>query len=168
MLEKFYNDKQTFAFPFQIMVFLSRISLIKNTRDNNPDAIIVMERSPYTDRHVFVQMLYDSGMIDEICMKIYTMWFDHFIKEYQINKIIYVNTQPMKCKERVDIRSRIGEDKIAQEYLVNCDTYHNQMISKFDPKMVLNINGNQDYDNDGKIINEWINYLNDNLFNIIH
>ena len=167
MLEKFYDDKEKYSFPFQIMAYISRLSLLKEARDNNPDAIIISERSLHTDKHVFAQMLYDSDMIEEACMKIYLTWFDHFVKDFEIEKVIYVDATPEKCKSRVDIRHRQGEDKIALEYLQDCDKYHKQMLTKFNDNMVHIIDGNIDHDAEGVIVNSWINEIYEKVINPI-
>ena len=60
MLQKFYADQEKYSFSFQMMAYISRLSLLKDTIENNPDAIIITERSLMTDRHVFAKMLYDS------------------------------------------------------------------------------------------------------------
>ena len=108
MLEKFYSDQKKYSFSFQMMAYISRLSLLKQAQDENPNAIIITERSLYTDKYVFAQMLYDNGNIDETDMKIYITWFDHFIKEFTIAKIIYVKTDPTICNKRVLQRGRGG------------------------------------------------------------
>jgi len=60
MLAKFYQDQPRYAFSFQMMAYISRLALLKKTCDENPNAIIVTERSLYTDKHVFAKMLYDT------------------------------------------------------------------------------------------------------------
>lgn len=164
MLEKFYADKETYSFPFQIMAYISRLSLLKEARDKYPNHIIVTERSLNTDKHVFAQMLYDARLIEEACMKIYLTWFDHFIDDFDVSKIIYVDATPEKCKERVDIRHRQGEDKIALEYLTDCDKYHKKMLKEFDDNMLYTIDGNLDHDKDGKIITSWVIDIHEKIF----
>ena len=42
MLQKFYNDQDKYAFAFQIMAFTTRLKLIKDTINQNPDAKIIL------------------------------------------------------------------------------------------------------------------------------
>lgn len=47
MLMKFYADQEKYSFAFQMMAYISRLSLIKETIRENPSAIIISERSLY-------------------------------------------------------------------------------------------------------------------------
>ena len=58
-IQKFYHDNEKFAFPFQMMTYISRLTLLKQALKYDYD-IIFTERSMYTDKHVFAQMLYDN------------------------------------------------------------------------------------------------------------
>ena len=106
MLEKFYKNQDRYAFSFQMMAYISRLALLKKTRDENPSAIIVTERSLFTDRHVFAKMLYDTKQIEEAEYKIYLRWFDTFTNEYPIDKVVYVKTEPPTCLGRIVKRNR--------------------------------------------------------------
>jgi deoxyadenosine/deoxycytidine kinase len=145
ILQKFYADQKTYSFSFQMMAYISRLSLLKDTIQNNPNAIIITERSLVTDKMVFAKMLYDSGHIQHIEYQIYLKWFECFAKDYPINKVIYVNSSPEVCYERIDERSRLGEDKIPLSYLTTCDLYHKNMIAYFSENeniSVLELDGN--------------------------
>jgi deoxyadenosine/deoxycytidine kinase len=143
ILQKFYGDQHKYAFSFQMMAYISRLSLLKHTIRENPTAVIITERSIFTDREVFAKMLYDEGKIEEVNYQIYLKWFDEFIEDIPIAGLIYVNTTPEKSKERVNIRSRVGED-IPLEYLQKCHDYHENWITKLD-KPVHVFNGNIDF-----------------------
>ena len=43
------------AFPFQMMAYISRLSLLKNAIRENPDSIIICERCLQTDKYVFAK-----------------------------------------------------------------------------------------------------------------
>lgn len=144
ILEKFYADQDKYAFSFQMMAYISRIALLKDTIEKNPNAIIITERCTDTDRHVFAKMLYDSGKIEDVNYTIYLKWYEHFIKDLQITGYIYVHTDATTCYERIKQRNRTGENGIPLEYLEKCHDYHeNWLVSKTN-KLVLN--GNHDID----------------------
>ena len=63
------------------MAYISRLAILKKAVDENPGAIIVTERSLYTDRYVFAKMLYDSGNIEEVDYLIYMKWFQNSMIE---------------------------------------------------------------------------------------
>ena len=84
ILEKFYADQPKYAFSFQMMAYISRLSLLKRVIKENPTAILITERSVFTDKEVFAKMLYDEGKIEEVNYQIYLKWFDEFIEDIPI------------------------------------------------------------------------------------
>ena len=143
ILEKFYADQHKYAFSFQMMAYISRLALLRNIVRENPDAIIITERSVFTDREVFAKMLYDEGKIEDVDYQIYLKWFDEFIEEIPITGLIYVTTTPEKSKQRVDLRARVGES-IPLPYLQRCHDYHESWIKNI-KKQVCLFNGNVDF-----------------------
>ena len=143
ILEKFYANQHKYAFSFQMMAYISRLALLRNIVRENPDAIIITERSVFTDREVFAKMLYDEGKIEEVDYQIYLKWFDEFIEEIPVTGLIYVTTTPEKSKERVDLRARAGES-IPLSYLQRCHNYHESWIKNI-KKQVCLFNGNVDF-----------------------
>lgn len=143
ILEKFYANQHKYAFSFQMMAYISRLALLRNIVRENPDAIIITERSVFTDREVFAKMLYDEGKIEEVDYQIYLKWFDEFIEEIPVTGLIYVTTTPEKSKERVDLRARAGES-IPLSYLQRCHNYHETWIKNI-KKQVCLFNGNVDF-----------------------
>ncbi len=128
ILEKFYADQLKYSFSFQIMAYISRLAILKKTIEENPRSIIISERCLYTDKEVFAKMLFDDKKIELINYKIYLKWFDTFVLEFPIKKVIYVKTSPNICFDRIEKRSRTGENNIPLEYLENCHKYHNNML----------------------------------------
>lgn len=128
MLEKFYADQHKYAFSFQIMAYISRLSLLKAALRENPGAIIITERSLHTDKMVFAKMLFDSGLIEDVNYQIYLKWFDEFSMECPLHKVIYVKADPEICIGRIRKRYRAGESVIPLKYLQDCHKYHERMI----------------------------------------
>jgi deoxycitidine kinase/deoxyguanosine kinase len=89
ILEKFYQDQIKYSFSFQIMAYISRINLLKETIKQNPGVTIITERSLYTDKMVFAKMLYDTHKIEYINYQIYLNLFDTFKNDFNVNNIIY-------------------------------------------------------------------------------
>jgi len=146
VLELFYEDKEKYSFTFQILAYITRLRKVLDVIKNSKDKVVIMERSIYTDKFVFAKMLYDGGFIKEIEWKTYNYWFDTFKDTTKLNGIIYVNTEPEICFERIKKRNRDGESNIELEYLKECHKNHvdwidNEIIN------VLRINGNQEFEN---------------------
>ena len=116
ILTKFYSDQKKYAFPFQMMAYISRQSLINHAIESSPDAIIISERCVHTDKQVFAKMLYDDGKIDDINYQIYNRWFDEFSKSSRYAGHVYLEASPETCSSRITKRGRTGEN-IPLEYL---------------------------------------------------
>jgi deoxyadenosine/deoxycytidine kinase len=162
MLEKFYQNQKKYSFAFQMMAYISRLAALKKAVDSvskqeNHKTVIITERSLFTDKMVFAQMLYDSGDIEHIEHQIYLQWFDTFATEYPITKIVYVKTAPEICHFRILKRSRTGENCIPLEYLDKCHLYHEKMMSDDNvTKTQLILNGNTDKHENKKEWEDWI------------
>jgi deoxyadenosine/deoxycytidine kinase len=70
ILEKFYENSEKYAFSFQMMAYISRLKVlkdaVKNIKHTSKKTILISERSLYTDKMVFAQMLYNSNNIEFI------------------------------------------------------------------------------------------------------
>jgi len=163
MLQKFYENQEKYSFPFQMMAYISRLKLLKETVEQNQNAIIISERSLYTDKYVFAKMLYETNKIEDVNYQIYCKWFDTFVKDYPITGIIYVKTEPNICHDRVAKRSRVGESSIPLDYLVSCDKYHDDMLDiekQVMSKNQLVLDGNVDIFYSKDKLDEWIINVN--------
>jgi len=146
ILEKFYKSKERYSFSFQMLAYISRLSQLKRAIESAPEnAVIITERCLHTDRHIFAQMLYDTGYIEEIEFKIYLQWFDEFNTFYYAG-IIYIQVNPEVCALRIKTRNRKGEESIPLEYLVSCHNYHEIWIGCIENIKVFTFNGNNEID----------------------
>ena len=157
ILEKFYNETEKYAFQFQMMAYISRLSILREAIKNKNAKYIITERSIYTDSNVFAKMLYDDKKINLIEYTIYKKWFDEFISEIPISKIIYVKTDPEVAHQRVIIRNRTGE-QIPIEYLTRCHDYHEKWLMKQDYEMIT-LNGNINIYENPEELTSWINSI---------
>ena len=163
ILANFYENQYKFAFSFQMMAYISRLSQLKSTIRENPNSIIITERSVWTDRNVFAKMLYDELKIGKIDYQIYNKWFDEFVNEVPLNGIIYVKTKPKKCLERIKIRQREGET-VPLQYLELCDSYHQIWLTNTDIQL-LQLDGNVEFIK--TIPNDWIKHIETLIINAI-
>lgn len=153
ILKNYYEDQNKYAFPFQMMAYISRLALLREALTKNYK-VIITERCVYTDKMVFAKMLYDANKIGEIEYKIYNLWFDEFIKDLPKFHFIYVETMPEIADERVLQRNRPGEN-IPLEYLKDCHNYHNNWLSSIESDKILKINGNININTNAHILNNW-------------
>ena len=146
ILELFYQDQKKYSFSFQILAYITRLKSLIDAYKSNPHKIIICERSIYTDKYVFAKMLYEQGNIEEIEWKTYNYWFDTFKELTKLDGLIYVNTSPEICFNRIKKRNRNGESDITIEYLNECDKKHHDWIDNTDIKKII-INGNDEFEN---------------------
>jgi len=170
MLQKFYENQEKYSFSFQMMAYISRLKILRDTveevkKESYKKFIIITERSLYTDKLVFAKMLHDSGKIEFINYQIYLNWFDTFSNDFPIDKVIYVKTDPEICHSRIMKRSRTGENNIPLDYLETCSKYHNNMLDQnlencvsVSSKLILN--GNVDIFVDDYQLDSWIKQIN--------
>lgn len=150
ILELFYADKKKYSFTFQILAYITRLRKILDVIKNNQDKIIIMERSIYTDKFVFAKMLYENKFIEDIEWKTYNYWFDTFKNSTKLDGIVYVNTKPEICFERIKKRNRDGESNIEINYLNECHQKHLDWINNENIN-VLRIDGDQEFENNANI-----------------
>jgi deoxyadenosine/deoxycytidine kinase len=150
ILSKFYKNPAKHAFAFQVMAFSTRLSMLREAIQNNPDVeIILCERSLDADKEIFAKMLHDDGVIEDIDYQIYNMFYNEITKQpevKQLSGVIYINADPEVSFERTKIRARDGESTITLGYLMECHAYHEKWIgNKKQGNLnypVLNINAN--------------------------
>ena len=148
ILEKYYADQHKYSFMFQMMAYISRLSILKAAIESGKYKYIITERCLNTDKNVFCKMLYDDGYIDKIGYDIYNRWFDEFInfKNVDVEYFhMYIRTNPQVSKHRVDKRAR-KEETISLEYLTKCHNYHeNWLMDESNENLCVTIiDGNQD------------------------
>ena len=170
MLQKFYADQDRYSFAFQMMAYISRLALLKQAVQEHPTATFITERSIYvslplnrfhvlslilhslmqTDKLVFAKMLYDQGHIEDVNYQIYLKWFENFLEESNLSRVVYVKTDPGLCHQRIARRARTGESVIPLAYLEDCHNYHENMLDYLSKSETLEcseqlvINGNVD------------------------
>lgn len=159
ILAKFYADPAKYSFSFQVMAFVTRLSMLRNTIRENPNCeVIVCERSLEADRNIFAKMLYNDGLIDEINYKIYLKFYTEYRDEFELYGMVYLNTYAKVCYDRVKKRSREGEESVSLDYLEKCKKYHEDWLCDTEHILVIDANEDVQYDIDNQNDkgNEWL------------
>ncbi len=155
LLHVFYKDIPRWAYTFQNCAILSRAQNMRlaveswtqrcatdpTEFENN---IFITERCLETDKNVFAQMLRDDGKLDGIEWDLYNRWYHMLDGVATISGLVYVNTGPEICHERIKRRARDGEEDIPIEYLRNLDKYHKHWITSTNLKVMQFNNSNTD------------------------
>jgi len=155
ILEKYYANQTRYAFSFQMMAYISRISLMRAALKENKYRLIIIERSVYTDSAVFAKMLFDDKKIEDIEYAIYLKWVNEFISDFPPVKFIYVQAAPEVSFQRVGIRGRQGE-VIPIEYLQSCHKYHEEWLLSKNQNPVLLLDANVDVKSDKCVLEKWM------------
>ena len=159
ILQKFYRDPAKYAYPFQVVAFITRYSAIADAVRKYPNCrLIVCERSLDADYNIFAKMLADDGIIEDICFKIYTKIYQEFSDMFPVQGIVYVDADAEVCAERISRRARDGESEIALDYLAKCKKYHDEwLLSENLGKSLLHLKTNEEATYEGEDCgNQWI------------
>lgn len=163
IIECFYSNNEKYSFAFQMMAYISRLSLFNKALKQNYD-IIITERSLFTDKNIFAKMLYDTNKMNHIEYQIYLKWFDEFTESFKNMKIIYIKTNPEICFERIVERNRKGEN-ISLIYLNNCHLYHELWLNNINNENILVINGDIKLNKNNNF--EYYNSIMEKVYNFI-
>ncbi|MCF7823666.1 MAG: deoxynucleoside kinase [Candidatus Marinimicrobia bacterium] len=130
LFEMFYNDMPRWSFTFQIMAFITRAKTWTEILDKIEGDHVVLERSIFTDRHVFAKNLYSVGAMNESEWQLYQQLWDFLALNYceQPSKIIYLRTPADVCLERIKMRGRSEEAHMPLDYLKRLEDLHDEWL----------------------------------------
>nr|XP_014348777.1 PREDICTED: thymidine kinase 2, mitochondrial [Latimeria chalumnae] len=111
-----YQDPSRWGITLQTYVQLTMLELHTSPAVS---PVRVMERSIYSAKYIFVENLYQSGKMAGVDYAVLTEWFEWIIKNLDIHLdlIVYLQTTPETCHERLKLRCREEEKVIPVEYL---------------------------------------------------
>lgn len=134
ILQEFYRDQKRFSYEFQTFAYVTRIKeCIKTYKEllTDPVDFVFMERSIFSDKHVFVKLLHDDGMIDAMHMAMYNEWWNmwNMLMPFTITGSVYIRPTPEICEARCKKRARDGEEGIPLEYFQKLHGYYEKYYS---------------------------------------
>lgn len=120
LLNDFYTSPERWGFTFELYSMFSKIKLLRDAMLSDAE-IIIMERSILSD-HVFQNVSYNLEKIDlkelAILEEIRSFFYQDLPK---IDGIIYLNTKPVECLQRIKKRKRNEEQNIDINYLLQLE-----------------------------------------------
>jgi deoxyadenosine/deoxycytidine kinase len=145
----YYKNPEKFAFMFQMNVLSSRISAIRDAYAKNPQSVLIFERSIMTDKNVFVHTLHESGILSYIELQVFNSIYDNVVKmlsfeSFEIDRIIYLQCQPLIAHERIRKRKRIGEDGISLQYIEALHERHESWLLHEELSIPVDVINNDD------------------------
>lgn len=108
-----------------ILMQLKILFDLSNHRKERTDEDWVVERSPYTARHVFTQRMFDHDLIRLCDLQLYAEFYNEL--GWQPDCIIFIHASPRVCLDRIHRRGRSGEQGLTLEILEELDRYHRRL-----------------------------------------
>jgi len=144
-LQYFYEDIPKNCYEFQTYTYITRIASVIDEVYNNPDAdIYILERSIWTDRYIFMELL--KNLVGDLRMTMYNQWCDlwAYIMPMRVDKWVLLDTSLEESLKRIKIRNRLAETGISEEYQTNLYNKHIEFYNKLkdEGKNVLVIENN--------------------------
>ena len=165
ILEYFYSDMNKYALPFQIFACISRIEKLEEI--DKSKKYIFIERSIFSDKHIFAKNCKEIGLFNDIIWKLYLKLFSWIQNQLKINEdninIIYLKSSPDISFERLQTRSRSEENEVSSEYLHAIHERHEEWLNN-DRNNMLVLDANQSFKDDRNILFSYIDKIT-NKFN---
>jgi deoxyadenosine/deoxycytidine kinase len=143
MLDNLYRDIERWAFTFQICTFVTRAKTWPEITALTDHERVVLERSIYCDRFVFVENFYRTGVMSLTEHQLYRGLWDFLISNYsdQPDLIIYLRTPAEICLQRIKDRGRAEEGGITLEYLLQLERLHDEWLCDGNEQRSLVLDG---------------------------
>ncbi|XP_006641426.3 thymidine kinase 2, mitochondrial isoform X1 [Lepisosteus oculatus] len=111
-----YQDPTRWGITLQTYV---QLTMLDHHVSPTMSQIKMMERSIYSAKYIFVENLFRSGKMPEVDFAVLTEWFNWIVQKIDIplDLIVYLQTSPQTCYERLKKRCREEEKVIPLEYL---------------------------------------------------
>lgn len=156
ILQRFYSDTTRWGYTFQAKAFHDRIMEAIRVYEEEPKAdVYIAERSPYSD-HIFMDVAHKDGKVDDLEYKMYREWWElwHRLLPYAPDLVVYLQTTPEVCMERLHARNRDGESKIPVEYQLKLLQGHEEVFGGANVELgpydvpCMHLNGDSNFEKD--------------------
>ena len=135
-LSRLYSNMSQNAFAFQVLILTKKLKSIVELYykiRQQPNAIIVTERSIHSDTKVFTAALQSLGHIDSshaaIIHELYhTLLYTLQLLDIRDKGFVYMNTSVNECFTRYALRSKPGELIVDKEYLKTLEAVYKVML----------------------------------------
>lgn len=165
LLDKFYYDKERYAFPLQIFFLNKRFQHIKVSSQAKKS---VLDRSIYGDI-VFSKMLKDDGYLSQEEYDIYRELFDNMIQHCQKpTLLVYLEVSTDEAIRRIQKRGREYELVEKREYWDNLNKNYQEYYGKiynYSPVLKINVE-NLDFESNLEDRKYVLNLIHNSLKNL--
>ncbi|XP_051280396.1 thymidine kinase 2, mitochondrial isoform X1 [Dicentrarchus labrax] len=111
-----YQDPERWGITLQTYI---QLTMLERHLSTISAPVRMMERSIFSAKYIFVENLLRSGKMPEVDYAVLSEWFDWIITNISlpVDLIVYLQTSPQTCHERLKKRCREEEKVIPLEYL---------------------------------------------------
>lgn len=150
MLDHLYSDTARWAFTFQICTFITRAKTWPEVLAHTDHHKVVLERSIFCDRFVFVENFYRTGLMSLTEYQLYRGLWDFMVSNYceQPDLILYLRTPAKVCLQRIRDRGRVEESGITLEYLLQLEGLHDEWLLNDGDSRVAVLDGERRWSTD--------------------
>lgn len=150
ILGLFYADMKRWSFQMEVGVMTTRLQqLVKALED--PAEVVLLERSVFTDFHVFAPNLYAESNMTDLEWKLYEDWYQTTMRLTILPLLakadaafIFIDTDAVTCHARKLGRGRREEELMPPDYLVQLQKRHEDWLLDVDfPHEMHRVNGHQ-------------------------
>jgi deoxyadenosine/deoxycytidine kinase len=161
LLEKFYYNKEKYAFPLQIFFLNKRFEMYK---DSNHYPSSIMDRSIVEDR-IFAKMLRDQGELDIKEYDIYVNLFNNMMEHVNSPTLmVYLRIKTANVIQRITKRGRKYELEQGEQYWYDLNHNYEIFFNEYTWSKLLTIDVDElDFVNIEKDKNYVVNLIEENL-----
>uniref|UniRef100_A0A7N8YPB6 Thymidine kinase 2, mitochondrial n=1 Tax=Mastacembelus armatus TaxID=205130 RepID=A0A7N8YPB6_9TELE len=124
-----YQDPERWGITLQTYV---QLTMLDRHLSSISSPVRMMERSIFSAKYIFVENLFRSGKMPEVDYAVLSEWFDWITTNIciPVDLIVYLQTSPHTCHERLKQRCREEEKVIPLEYLVSIHQLYEDWLIK--------------------------------------
>ena len=161
LLEKFYYDKEKYAFPLQIFFLNKRFEMYK---DSTHYPASIMDRSIVEDR-IFAKMLRDQGELDTKEYEIYVDLFNNMMEHVNPpNLMVYLRIKTENVIDRIKRRGRKYELEQSINYWYDLNSNYEVFFNEYTWSKLLVVDVDEiDFVKNEKDKNYMVNIIEENL-----
>lgn len=123
ILEKFYKETEKYAFLVELKSTCDKINSISSIKKQ----IVFLNKSWLSIKDSWVKSLHESKFINDLEKETYDKTYN-LLKTPNIDLIIYIRTNPMKCYENIIERNIKYEKEITLKFIKNLHNNYEKWI----------------------------------------
>ena len=141
-MQYFYDNIEKNCYEFQTYSYITRIKSVIDEIYNCPDAdIYILERSIWTDKYIFMELLKD--LVGEMRINMYNTWWEmwSYIMPMRVDKWVLLDTSLEESLKRINSRNRNGENAVDRGYqtrlYIKHIEFYNQLKEENKPVIII-------------------------------